>query len=686
MSESELSRRSFLRLVGAGGTFLMLGWVQEACGYAAQPAAGSGAGLAPNAFVKVDGKGLVTVTIPKSDMGQGIRTTLAMVVAEELDADWTKVRVVQAPGDASRYGSQMTGGSTSVRTRYAGFRQAGATARAMLLAAAAKKWGVDAGTLRTEPGVVVNPAGGAKLTYGQLAGGASTLAVPESVPLKDRSEFRIMGKGTRRLDTPDIVAGKPVYAQDKQPPGAAYAVLARRPAYGATLKSVNDAAARKTPGVLDVFRMDNAVAVIATNTWAAMQGRDALELEWDPGPNARLNTEELGRRMRAALAEFPSQAPAGATRVTATYAFPYLAHATMEPQNAVADVREDRVEIWVPTQGADGAQAAAARSLGVPLESVILNTTLLGGGFGRRLSQEFVVEAVTLSRLAKRPIKLVWSRDDDMRNDNFRPMAYHAFEGYVGADGSVQSWRQQIVEAGGQRAATFGAGRLPYDIPEVQVAQGGAASPVRTGAWRSVDHTHTIPAMECFLDELASAAKKDPYRLRMSLLRNARVKKLLEVVATRSGWGKPLPKGEGMGIACFSGYGSHIAHVIHVAVKGEAIQIKKVWTAVDVGLAINPLGIEAQVEGACCDAIATALHAAITVDRGGIAESNYSDYEWMRFEETPEFDTHIEVTDNDPGGMGEVGYPAVMPAIANALFAATGKRVRKWPVRVSELV
>lgn len=683
MSALELTRRGFLGVVGAGSAALILGWKHVEPDESNAPEAM--ADWEPNAFIRIDDQSIVTVTIPRSEMGQGIRTTLAMIVAEELDADWTKVRVVNAPGNPAKYGGQGTGGSGSVRGTFTMLRQAGATARAMILSAASARLGIPAEKLRTEKGVIYGDTNAA-LGYGTLVAEAAKLPVPERVPLKERSKFTILGKPTKRIDTPDIVTGKAVYAQDVKVEGAAYAVIARSPRYGAEVAKLDDAAARKVPGVMDIVRVPSGIAVVAANTWAALQGREALEVEWTEGPHAKLDTAELQRRLKATLVPFPTDLPADAKVVRATYEFPYLAHATMETMNAVADVREDRAQIWAPTQGPDSARDGTRRRLNLPADAVTVNMTLLGGGFGRRIAQDYVNDAVDVSKAAKRPVKVLYSRDDDMRNDFYRPMALQSLMGAIDSTGKPIVWLQQQIETrGSTRMGGFNPTRMPYNIPDIRLASGTAESPVPTGFWRSVQHTHTIPAMECFIDELAAAANQDPVAFRRAHLNNPRLRRCLDVVVERSGWGKTLPKGEALGVAVFSGYGAAIAHVVHVAIADGAIKVKRVWAAVECGLAINPLGIEAQIEGACCDAIATALHAEITVKDGAIEQRSFGDYEWMRFEETPEFDIQILDSELEPGGMGEVGYPSVLPAIAGAVWAITGKRVRKWPIRLDEL-
>lgn len=677
-----LSRRSFLKVVGGVGTAFALGCYSVS-------AEGNGtdgsAAFAPNAFLRVDPDGTVTVTVSKSDMGQGVRTTIAMIVAEELEADWSKVKVIQAAGDSAVFGGQGTGGSSTVRSMYQRMRQIGAGARMMLVQAAAQTWKVDASTCRAEAGKVINTANGKSLTYGELAGTAGTVSVPTDVPLKSKDQFKILGKATRRVDNRDVVTGKAQYAIDVRVDGMAYAVVSRRPAFGATVQSFDDAEARKVPGVQNVVKINSGVAVVASNTWAAIKGREALKVTWDPGPNTELSTATLRSDLKALIGA-ANEMPAGNKSIEAQFELPFLAHATMEPMNAVADVKDGQCTVWAGTQSPDGAQVQVARALGLTNDKVKVNTMLLGGGFGRRFNNDFLMEAVMISKAAGRPIKLLWTRDDDLGSDSFRPMSHHALKANLD-NGNPVGWSHQLINAGG-RGSRGGYGRagIPYAIPNSGMATGGAVSPIPTGPWRSVENSQINVVNECFVDELAVAAGKDPYEFRRGLINDDRLKRVLALAAEKGSWGKALPKGWGRGIACFTGYGSCAAHVVELEVKDEKIILHRVVIAVDPGTALNPLGVEAQMQGSCVDGLSTALHAAITIDKGKVVQESYFDYEWLHIDEMPRIEVHISESGGEPGGLGEVGYPSVMPAVANALFAATGKRVRKFPIVLSELV
>ncbi len=671
-----------LKVMGGVGASLAIG-IFPTISCAADPKK-PGVVFEPSAFVKIDPDGLVTVTICRSDMGQGVRTSLAMLVAEELDVDWKKVRVIQAD-TSSKYGRQGTGGSSSITGMNHSMRQVGATARAMLVAAAAKQWSVDPASVKTESGNAIHPDTGKTLAYADLTAAAAAQPMPTTgILLKDPSQFKIVGKPTNRVDNLDVVTGKAVYGLDVKVPGMAYAVIARPPAFGAELNTMDDTAARKVPGVLDVQKFRNGVAVIASNTWAAISGRDALKLDWKPGPNVDVTSKSIREKLVATLIDH-RPVSADAKVVEATYDFPFLAHATMEPMNAVADVKGDQCTLWAPTQVPNGAQGAAAGVLGVPPANVNVNVTLLGGGFGRRLQTDFIEEAVGLSKQTGKPIKLLWTREDDMQNDFYRPTSHHSFKAALDSSGNPTVWSHQALQASGNPGAQFRTNGLQYTIPDAQMRFGGAGVPVRTGPWRSVEHSLINVANECFVDELARAAGKDPFEFRKALIHDERLKTVLVLAAEKAGWGKPLPKGHARGIACFSGYGSHAAHVVELSVVNGEVKLHRVVAAVDCGLAINPKGVEAQIQGAITDGLSTALRAQITIDKGGVVQTSWTGFKWMTLDAMPVVEVHVVPSTGASGGMGETGYPSVPAAVANAIAAATGKKVRKFPIKISEL-
>lgn len=643
----------------------------------------------PNALVRVDPDGSVTVTIVAPDAGQGSRTVLAMLIAEELDVDWRQIKVYQAPANQTVYGQEGIGGSNTVKSQFNSLRKVGAATRMMLVAAAAKTWDADAATLKTANGHVHSADGKKKLAYGDLTAVASTMPIPTSgIELKKPEDFKIIGKATTRVDNPDVVTGKAKYGLDVKVPGMMYAVIARAPAFGASVKSFDDTAARKVPGVTDVIQVPSGVAVVGTNTWAALSGRKALKVEWDMGPNADLNSAIITGTLKAAI-EPHKDMPEGAKAIEATFDFPYLAHATMEPMNAVADVRSDQCTVWTGSQQPTGAHRQVCGMLGMQPEQVTLNVMLLGGGFGRRLNNEYVVDAVNVSKAIKKPVKVMWTREDDMKHDNYRPACHAALKGAIDASGNPVGWSHQSITAGGGRRggspSAYGNATIHYDIPNAGMRQGGAPIAVPTGAWRSVENTLHNVADECFMDELAHAAGKDPFEFRRNLISDKRLRNVLETAAAKAGWGKSLPAGHGRGIACFRGYGSYAAHVIELSVVGKTIKLIRAVCVIDCGIAVNPKGVEAQMQGACTDGLSTALRAAITIKNGGVAESSWPDYQWMTLDAMPKVEVFIVPSGEDPGGMGEPGYPSVAPALANAIFAATGKRVRKFPIQIDEL-
>jgi len=688
-NRNELSRRFLLKVVGGAGASFMLGsFATIACASPADAIAADkkdGAVFAPNAFVKLDPDGTVTVTIVRSDMGQGVRTSLAMLVAEELDVDWTKVKVIQAGAGTPPIGGGGTGGSSSIRSMNRQLRQMGATARAMLVAAAAKQWGVDPSLCKTASGKVIDPTGAKSVPYTDLIAEANTQTPSTSAPLKDVKEYKIVGKATNRVDNHAVVTGTAIYGADASVDGMVYAVVARAPAFGGSITSVDDKATRAMPGVIDVQRIDSGVAVIAKTTWDAMKGRDALKIEWNAGPNGDLNSAKITESLKAAIGPH-KEMPAGAKAVEATFDLPFLAHATMEPMNGLCDVQGDKATLWLSTQAPDGAQGAAAQALGVPRENVTVNVCLLGGGFGRRFQTDFVREVAQIAKVAGKPVKLIWTREDDMKHDYYRPASHHSLKGTLDASGNPVGWSHQALQAAGGRRGNYGGAGIPYKIDGAGMIYGGVASPIPTGAWRSVENSQLNVINECFIDEMAHAAGQDAVEFRLKLISDERLKNVVKRAAEKAGWGKTLPAGHGLGIACFSGYGSCAAHVAEVSIVNNEVKVHRMVAVVDCGLAINPKGVEAQLQGGCVDGLSTALRAAITIDKGGVVENSWTDYRWMSMEAMPVIESEIVASTSDSGGMGEVGYPSVPPAVANAVFAATGKRVRKFPIKIEELV
>ncbi|MCC7019318.1 MAG: molybdopterin-dependent oxidoreductase [Ardenticatenales bacterium] len=642
-----------------------------------------------SAWIQVAPDDSVTITVSRSEMGQGVRTSMAMIVAEELDADWGNVRIAQGQADAARYGSQLTVGSMSTRTMWDTLRKAGATARAMLVAAAAESWGVPAADCRTEAGAVVHPATGRRTTYGALAALAAAQPVPPpaTVALKDAGQFRIIGTPMLRVDNAAVVNGTAVYGMDVRRPGMLHAVVARPPVFGGSFNAVDDTAARAVPGVRHVVTIPSGVAVVADTTWAALQGRDALRLTLDAGPNAQLDDAGVHSALVAALKPLPDLPTDAVHRLEAQYDLPYLAHATMEPMNCVAEVANGRCELWAPTQDPGGLQKAVAGALGQESTTVTVNVTLMGGGFGRRAASDFGIEAALVAKAVGAPVLLTWTRADDMQHDLYRPASVHTLRAAIDERGEIKAWQHSAV-----LAINGGGGTSPqqvrplYAVPTPDIQLAAARLPVPTGFWRSVGLTQLAFSNESFLDEVAAAAGKDPVALRRALLEHDRLVGVLERAVAESGWGRPLPAGEGRGIALVDDFGAFAAVVVHVHVTHDgAVTVRRVTAAVDCGRVVNPLSAEAQVQGGVIDGLSTALMATITLSGGRVQQSHYNDYKWMRMPDVPIVDVHLIDSQESPTGLGEVGVPAAAPAVANAIFAATGRRIRHLPIVAADL-
>ena len=691
---TKLDRRDFLKLGAIAGSGLLLGVrVPE------RSASGSAAPFAPNVFLRVDPNGDVTIWLARSDMGQGVRTALPMIVADELDADWSRVRVVQADAHPDKYGRMMTVGSTSVRGgAWMPLRRAGASARAMLVAAAAARWNVPASELTTENGRVMHAASRRSAGYGELAEEAATIPVPAQPKLKDPSQFKLIGTRTALLDTKDKATGKAVFGLDARTAGMLYATVVHPPVFGAKVSSVDDSKARAIPGVRHVVQVSQGVAVAADNTWAAFQGARALVIAWDNGSFA-MSTPEISAQL-ARLSDGPTieakkagdataALASATTRVQAMYEAPYLAHATMEPMNCTADVRRDRCEIWAPTQNPQGTQSAAARLTGLPVDAVTVHVTNLGCGWGRRSRTDFVEDAVETSMKVGAPVQVLWSREEDMQHDFYRPAAHVRLEGTVDANGRVNALRVRVAAQGigGGRGvdgpAVTGFTDLPYAIPNVHVGYARAELAVPVGFWRSVGPSQNTFVLESFLDELAHAARRDPFEFRREMLsEHPRLKHVLEVAAERSGWGTKLPAGRARGIALLDDRGSLVVEVAEVSVEGNRVRVHKVTCAADCGQIIHPGIAEAQLSGSIVAGLTAALYGEITIEKGRVKQANFHDYQMLRMREMPDIRVHIVANHEEPGGVGEPAVPPLAPAVTNAIFALTGKRVRKLPIRL----
>ncbi len=717
MSTLQMERRKFLKfsLAASGGLLIGLNLPRKSELALAQERVASV--FMPNAFVRIGADERVTVIVNHSEMGQGVYTALPMLLAEELDADWNKIGFEPAPVDPKYnhpvFGMQVTGGSSSVWSAFEQFRKAGATARAMLIAAAAQRWNVDGATLHTASGAVLDGKN-RKLTYGQLAEAAAKLTPPAEVALKDPKNFKLIGKPMKRLDTAEKVNGKATFGIDVKLPQMLTAVVARAPIFGAKMKTFDDSRARSLPGVRKIVAVPSGVAVIAETFWQAKTARDALRIEWDEGAMRAFNTDQMMQQFRE-QAKSPGKSvrrdgdpdaalAKAAQKLEAVYEVPYLSHAMMEPLNCTVDLRADSCEIWTGTQFQTVDRANAAKIAGLPNEKVQIHTTFLGGGFGRRATpqSDFVVEAVHVAKAAGVPVKVVWTREDDMQGGWYRPAFLHAITGGVDAKGNPISWRSRLVgqsifagtqfesmmkKQGYDPASVEGADDLPYAIPNLAVEYYQTEVNVPVQWWRSVGHSHTGFATECFVDELAALAHRDPYQFRRALLlKHPRHLRVLELAAQRAGWNKPLPKGRGRGIAVHASFESYNAQVAEVSVTDGKIQVHRIVSVMDCGRYVNPNIIAAQIEGGAIFGASAALFQELTFDNGRLQQTNFHTFPMMRMNDCPRIETHVIESHEKSGGIGEPGVPCTAPAIANAVFAATGKRIRRLPIRMTEAV
>ena len=719
MSASAIvGRREFIRTGAAIGGGLLVSLYVPLPDGRSDALAAEEKDFALNAFVRIGTDESVTVISAHSEMGQGIYTSLPMLLNEELQADWSKVLVEAAPVDKVYnhpvFGIQMTGGSTTSPAEWERYRRMGALARTMLVEAAARQWNVEASSCHVDNGAVIHGATRRRATYGSLANAAAQLTPPADVPLKSAKAFTLIGKPTRRLDTPSKTNGTAQFGLDVSVPGMLTAVVARPPVFGGKVAKFDASETLKVPGVKAVEQVPSGVAVIAARFWPAKIGRDKLVIDWDLGPNAGLSTDQMLRDF-AEVAKQPGTIakktgdPATALKtaaktITAEYDVPYLAHAMMEPLNCVVDLRSDSCEIWTGTQFETIDRANAAQVAGLAPEKVQIHTTLLGGGFGRRANpaSDFVVEAVHVAKAAKAPVKVVWTREDDLKGGWYRPMWHDRFVAGLDANGNPVAWTHTIVgqsimqgtlfesfgiKDGVDAASVEGAADILYGIPNVRVDLHTPKIGVPVQWWRSVGHSHTGFSVEAFLDEVAHAGGKDPYELRRALLaKQPRMLAVLELAAQKAHWGSKLPAGVGRGIATHFSFDSYVAQVVEASVeKNGTVRVHRVVCAVDCGTAINPDTVKAQMEGGIIFGLTAALKSEITLKDGRVEQGNFHDYQMLRIFESPEIEVHIVPSSESPTGVGEPGVPPVAPALANAIFAATGKRIRRLPIRASDL-
>ncbi|XUW92580.1 xanthine dehydrogenase family protein molybdopterin-binding subunit [Burkholderia sp. M6-3] len=719
-----VSRRTFLKLsvtVGAAaGGGLLLGFSMPAVsqdqkagksviGGDANEAAQNGM-FAPNAFIQIDTAGKVTLVIPKVEMGQGVYTSIPMLIAEELEVPLDTVTLDHAPPDEKLFtdpllGGQLTGGSTSIRYAWEPMRKAGATARMLLIGAAAQQWQVDAASCHAKSGQVIHAASNRSIGYGQLVDAAAKLPVPQNVPLKDPKDFKIIGTAVKRLDSPEKVDGTATFGLDVRLPDMVYAAIANCPVFGGKLASVDDTNAKKIPGVRQVVKIDNAVAVIGDHTWAAKRGLQALDIKWNEGADAKLSMKQIvddlanASQRNGAVARKDGDVvhafSNAKTRVDAVYQQPFLAHATMEPINCTVHVRPDGCEIWLGSQVPTRVRDAAMAVTGLPADKIVVHNHLIGGGFGRRLEFDMVTQAVKIGKQVSTPVKVLWTREEDIQHDMYRPYYYDKISAGLDANGKPLAWQHRIV--GSSIMARFAppafkdgldpdavevASDLPYDLPNQlvdYVRQEPHAIP--TAFWRGVGPTRGTFVVESFIDELAAEAKVDPVKYRRDLLgKTPRALNVLNTATQAANWGSAVPKGQGRGVSVMHAFGSYFAIVVDVAVDQGEVAVKRVVCAVDCGMVVNPNTVEAQVQGGIIFGITAALYSEITIKDGRVEQNNFTDYRMLRIDETPPIDVHIVKSSEAPGGIGEPGTAALAPALTNAIFAATGKRLRQLPV------
>ncbi len=681
-----------------------------------------------DAYIHVKPDGTISLIVAKSEMGQGIKTGLAMLLAEEAEVDFNSVSVEQAETRPDIYVHMGTGGSGSTRQNFAPLRRAGATVRELMITAAAQKWSVPQKECAAKKGTVVHEKSSRHATYGELVEAAQRLPLPdpEKVKLKDEAAFELIGHATPRVDIPSKVNGSAVFGLDVRVPEMLFAVVARCPTFGGKHAHFDATKAKSVPGVKQVFEIPalgrdmftaGGVVVVADSTWAAMQGRDALQITWDNGAAAAESTSTLHTALHAGAGkagkrirndgDVDAVLSNGAKRVEATYEFPFLAHATMEPMNITVHARKGEAEVWAPTQSPDWVQRTVAKVLDLKPEKVNVHTTLLGGGFGRRYMADYPAEGAQIAKVVGKPVQLVWSREDDMTHDFYRPAACHQMKGAVDQSGRPLAWSHTIASTsidaywhpdGGkpEESEIGGAEQMPYAIPNVRLEYNHVASAVPPLWWRSVEHSFNGFAVECFIDELAAAAGQDPVQFRKTLLVKpanwkakdeddpdpARLRAVMELAAEKSGWGTPLPKGKGRGIATYHSFGSYICEVAEVTVEGTSFKVDRMLAAIDCGQIVNPESVRSQAESAIIYGLSAALKNEITVKNGAIEQTNFDGYDPIRISEAPPIEVHLMKSQEEPGGMGEPALPPAAPAVANAIFAACGQRVRRLPFQL----
>ncbi|PYX51183.1 MAG: xanthine dehydrogenase family protein molybdopterin-binding subunit [Acidobacteria bacterium] len=703
---SPLSRREFVAAGVAAGAGLVIGF------YLPHKSEGSAEGFSPNAYLRITPDNKITIVVARSEMGQGVRTALPMILAEELEADWKQIEIEQA-GASTLYGDQTTGGSASIRTTWDPMRKAGASAREMLISAAALSWGVPRSSCTAENSHIKHASSNRSFSYGELANKAATLPIPTDVTLKQSKDYKIVGQRLARVDTPAKVKGEAIFGLDYRMPGMKYAVLSRCPTIGGKVSAFDDKETKKISGVNYVGKVgDSAVAVVADSVWGAMEGRRVLNVTWDDGANKDLNTAAV----RASLKQSASKKPASlysagdamkasGRKISAEYELPFMAHAPMEPGNCTAHYQGTKCELWAPTQVPQDCRDSVASAIGLDPDQVKVNVTLMGGGFGRRLEHDYAVEAAQVSKAMSAPVKVVWTREDDMRFSTYRPASLHQLSAMLDGSGVPVGLTHRIIapSISGQKGQPTPNGVDP-DLPDEAGPVYGVANysieyvlsetPVPLGWMRSVYALQAAFALESFIDELASSANKDPLQYRLHLLakdqdlqyftttwHTARMRGVLQLAAEKSGWDKPLPSGHYRGIACFGCFASYMAEVVEITMEKDQPRVHRVVAAVDCGQVVNPAILEQQIQGGIVYALGNALRAKITIDKGRVVQGNFDDYAPLRMEECPVVEVYAVPSAEIPTGIGEPSVPPLAPALCNAIYAATKKRIRALPIQ-----
>jgi CO/xanthine dehydrogenase Mo-binding subunit len=702
---SPLSRREFVAAAVAGGAGLVLGFYLPHSDKKRKEA------FSPNAYLRITPDNKVTIVVARSEMGQGVRTALPMILAEELEADWKQIEIEQA-GASTLYGDQGTGGSASVKTTWDPMRKAGAAAREMLISAAALTWGVARSTCAAEKGSVVHAASNRRLSYGELAAKAATLPVPTDVTLKQPKDYKIVGQRLPRVDTPSKVKGEAVFGIDFRMPGMKYAVLSRCPTIGGKVTNFDDKESKKISGVTFAGKIgDAAVAVVADSVWGAMEGRRVLNVNWDDGPNKDLNTAAVVESLKqsaakkgASLYSVGDVAKAKGRRISAEYQLPFMAHAPMEPGNCTASYSANGCELWAPTQVPQDCRDSVAQAVGLDPDRVKVNVTLMGGGFGRRLEHDYAVEAALVSKAANSPVKVIWTREDDMRFSTYRPASLHQLSAVLDGAGWPVAFTHRMIapSISGQKGQPVPGGVDPdlpdeaafvYGVDNVSVESVIAETPVPLGWMRSVYALQAGFASESFIDELAVAVGKDPLEYRLHMLakdqdiqfftntwHTARMRGVLQLAAEKAGWKNPLPAGRFRGIACFGCFSSYMAEVVEISMENETPRVHRVVAAVDCGQVVNPGILEQQIPGGIVYALSNALRAKITIDKGRVVQGNFDDYSPLRMNEAPVVEVYMVPSTESPTGIGEPSVPPLAPALCSAIYAATKKRIRSLPI------